>query len=294
MFSRIVVPLDGSSFAESALGPARTLAKAFGNTILIVRAEHANGLPFVTLTKKLHGDWGALDEADAYLHRVVSQLRAEGFAVDFALFVSEAGSGIARAAELNHADVIVMASHVRRALPDAKHAEPSTALAVLARSHVPIFVCRTSASAPAGTNTTMVAEIAGPDMPIVVPLDGSRLAEAALPYAAALARAFGSYLVLTRVIGSKVAEATDSGREREAAEYLQAMREEIAQSGGHAITVIQHGAAVSGIETAWRGANGSLIVIASRGASGPPHTFLGSVAARIIKEIEAPVLVIHP
>lgn len=296
MFSRLIVPLDGSPFAESALGPARALANAFGSSMLVVRAEHSSGLPFVTLTKKLQGDWGALDAADAYLHRIVSQLRSEGFTADFALFVSEAGSGIARAAELSHADMIVMASHLRWMLPDPEHALPSTTLSVLARSHMPIFICRDRVGAPASaaTNTGTAGEFAGPDMPIVVPLDGSPLAEAALPYASALARACGSYLVLTRVIGSNGAGAADSAQEREAAGYLQAVREEIAQSGGHAIVVIAHGVAVSGIERAWRSSNGGLIVMASHGASGPSHTILGSVAARIIEEIEATVLVIQP
>lgn len=307
MFSRIVVPLDGSSFAESALGPARMVAQAFGGTMLVVRAEHSTGLPFVTLTKRLHGDWEALDAADTYLHRTVSQLRADGFTADFALFVCEAGSGIARAAELSHADLIVMASHVRWALPDPEHAQPSVTLSVFARSRVPMFVCRTNAnanaSAVAGATVPTMAEIAGPDMPIVVPLDGSKVAEAALPYASALARAFGSYLVLTRVIeagtgtGSSAAATGAAGstpEEAEAAEYLQAVREEIAQSGGHAIAMIEHGVAVSGIESAWRRSNGGLIVMASHGASGPSHMFLGSVAARIIEEIEAPVFVIQP
>ena len=40
MFSRLIVPLDGSPFAESALGPARALANAFGSSMLVVRAEH--------------------------------------------------------------------------------------------------------------------------------------------------------------------------------------------------------------------------------------------------------------
>ncbi len=39
MFSRIVVPLDGSGFSEVALGTARTLARIYHGTILVVRAE---------------------------------------------------------------------------------------------------------------------------------------------------------------------------------------------------------------------------------------------------------------
>ena len=294
MFSRIVVPLDGSFFAESALGPARVLAKAFGSTMLIVRAKPPTDMPFVAQTGMLQGEWPDLEEADDYLNQIVAQLRTEGFHAELTLFVSEAGSGIVRSAELSHADVIVMASHLRWMLSDAEQLKPSTTLSVLARSHVPLFICRAGAPTPSATTSGMGAssELAGTDMPIVVPLDGSRLAEAALPYASALARAFGSYLVLTRSIESSGDRA--SAEEREAVEYLQAVREEIAQSGGHAIARVQRGIAISGIEAAWRETNAGLIVMASHGAGGPAHPFDGSVAARIIEELEAQVLVIHP
>lgn len=284
MFSRIVVPLDGSPFAETALGPARTLAKAFNSRILVVRAEPSSGLPLVAQTGILQGDWERLDDADAYLHRIVSQLRSEGFNATMTLFVSAPDSGIERAAELSHADVIVMASHLRWMLPE--HARPSTTLSVLTHSHVPILACRASAAA----NGTV--EIASADMPIVVPLDGSRLAEAALPYAAALARAFDSYLVLTQIIEPDVPEA--SAEERKAADYLQSVREEIAQSGGHAVTAIHRAAPASGIEAVWRESNGGLIVIACHEQSGSAHKLLGSVSAHMLEEVEASMLVLRP
>lgn len=294
MFSRIVVPLDGSPFAEAALAPARMLAKAFGSSMLIVRAEPSTGLPFVVQTDSLQADWERLADADAYLQAIVSQLRAEGFDADLTLFVSEAGSGIARAVELSHADAIVMASHLRWMLPPDAH--PSTTLSVLARSRVPMFVCRSRVGADAGgdgsAGASAAGEIVGADAPIIVPLDGSRLAEAALPYASALARVFGSYLMLLRVIEST--DLYDFAEERQAADYLQAVREEIAQSGGHAVTMVRRGAPVTGIEAAWRQSNAGLIVMASHGQSGPSHRFLGSVTARMIEEIEASVVVIHP
>lgn len=298
MFSRIVVPLDGSPFAEMALSPARTLAQRFGSKVLVVRAEPDTGLPLVAPSRVSSSDiqsqWERLDRADAYLHGIVSQLRADGYDADLELFVSEAGSGIARAAELSHADMIVMAGHLRWALPE--HAPSSTTLSVLARSNVPILVCR-AGTGPGGeidaaSTTPAYAELAAADVPIIVSLDGSRLAEAALSYATALARAFGSYLVLTRIIEATADE--DGVEERQAADYLQSVREEIVQSGGHAVTVVQRGTPLSGIEMVWRQFNGGLIVLASHGLSGRTHTFLGSVAARLIEEVEASILVVRP
>lgn len=297
MFSYVVVPLDGSPFAETALGPARTLAQKFGSKMLIVRAEPGAGLPMVAPASMTAGstqcDWEQLGGADDYLHDKVAQLRAEGIDADFELLVSEVGSGIARAAELSHADVIVMAAHLRWALP--AHAPSSATLSVLARSKVPILVCRSGTELGAlGTTGAypMYTDLAAAEMPIIVPLDGSRLAETALSAATALARAFGSYLVLTRIIEANAG--VDSTEQRQAEDYLQGVREEIAESGGHAITVVQRGTPLSGIEAVWRQFNGGIIVMATHGLSGRTHTFLGSVAARMIEEVEATLLVIRP
>ncbi len=49
----------------------------------------------------------------------------------------------------------------------------------------------------------------------------------------------------------------------------------------------------SGIEAVWRQYNGGLIVLASHGQSGPSHAFFGSVAANLIEEVEAPLLVVR-
>lgn len=290
MFSRIVVPLDGSSFAETALGPTRMLAKRFRSKVLVVRAQASTGLPLVASSGSLQGDWERLDSADAYLLGVVARLRGEGLDADHALFVSEVGSGIARAAELSHADAIVMAAHVRWALPE--DAPSSTTLSVLARSFVPILVCRATTSTDAASTSSMFAELAAPDMPIIVPLDGSRLAETALSSATALARAYDSYVVLTRIIDASTGD--DAAEARQAADYLQSVQEEIIQSGGHAVAVVQRGTPLTGIETVWRQYNGGLIVIATHGLGGRTHTFLGSVTARLIEEVEASLLIIRP
>ena len=296
MFTRIVVPLDGSPFAETALAPARVLAKRFGARLLLVRAEPATGLPQIAqrakVSKSAQEEWRRLADADTYLHQMVERLRAEGYDTDFTLFVSDAGNAIAQAAKLNHSDTIVMASHPRWTLPAQEQEDIySTALAVFAHSQTSLLIWRavdqSALSSPAPADLT---EFAGSDMPIVVPLDGSRLAEAALPYAQALARAFDSSLVLTQIVPPQESQ-TDTKR---IADYLQSIREDVARSDEHATTVVQVGVPVTGIEMVWRQSNAGLIVMASHGASGAADTFLGSVAARLIAETTAPVLVIQP
>jgi nucleotide-binding universal stress UspA family protein len=294
MFQRIVVPLDGSRFAESALIPSRELARAFSSKILLVRAQSPSGLPIVVTPSDRQESLEKLNQADEYMHSVVENLKNAGFDADMVISVSEPGAGIAEAAELSHADVIIMATHLRWKV--APKTGPSTTLNVLARSHVPILAWRASPEdeqiRPRLPRTNVLN--AGAEAPIIVPLDGSRFGESALPYAEALSRAFGSYIVLVQAIETNHIHTNAPATDKEALEYLEQIRKEILLRKGHAITVVRTGTPLSVIERAWREFNGSLIVMASHGHTGILRTFLGSVAARIIEEVEAPILVTRP
>jgi nucleotide-binding universal stress UspA family protein len=270
MFTRIVVPLDGSPFAEEALTPARALASVFGSQLLIVRAQQLPALAGL-------GDDAIvedLDEADAYLHDITASLRKDGFAAELLLYVAVPGTGIARAAALDRADLIVMTAHVRWKL--SEHVMKSVTLDVLAGSQVPILAWR------AGDH-----ELPRRDLPIVVPLDGSPFAEAALPMAEALAKAFDTYLVLVRAV-----EPQD---EQVAMAYLRTVAAQSeAARGTHVTTFVRTGAPLGVIDAVWREHSAALVVIASHGKRPKYKGFLGSVAAGIVEEIEVPVLIAQP
>jgi nucleotide-binding universal stress UspA family protein len=269
MFNRIVVPLDGTPFAEEALTPARALAGKFGSQLLIVRAQQLPALAGV-------GDDAIvedLDEADAYLHSVVARLREEGVAAELLLYVAAPGAGIARAAALDHADLIVMTSHLRWRLPE--HSPKSVTLDVLAGSQVPILAWR------AGDH-----ELPRRDTPIVVPLDGTPFAEVALPLAEALAKAFDTYMVLVRAAEPQNAQAAE--------EYLRKVAAVEDERGTRVTTFARVGAPLSVIDRTWREQSAALIVIASHGRRPEHGGFLGSVAAGIVEEIEVPVLIAQP
>ena len=312
MFDRIVVPLNGSAFAEAALRPARELAARFGSQLLLTTAVEPLGLPPVRTGAVPDNEETAeeLDEADTYLHRQVEKLRQDGFKADMTLYVADAGAAIAGAAELSHADLIVIATRLGWTLPHEGPHRSSVTLDVLARSRVPVLSCHltppTSSSTPPTDTNSAFPELAGPDLPIVVPLDGSPFAEQALPTARALAEAFGTYLVLVRAIPPSF-ESTDHDRlgQREAREYLARLRSGLEEQGVSATATAEVGVAINVIEHTWREHGAGLIVMASHGQSGhhtlpatsamPIHApLVGSVAAAILEELEVPTLVIQP
>jgi nucleotide-binding universal stress UspA family protein len=57
---------------------------------------------------------------------------------------------------------------------------------------------------------------------------------------------------------------------------------------------VRRGTPVGVIDRLWRERDAGLIVLASHGRGGLTGTLLGSVAAALLEEVEAPVLVVHP
>lgn len=301
MFQHLVVPLDGTPFAETALAPARALARAFGSRILVVRAVPPAGLPRVAPQPNGEVNLERVDEADAYLHEVAANLHAAGFDAEMVLSIAEPGAAIARAAEVDHADAIVMTAHPRwkaDLLDDA-----STTLQVLARSRVPILAWRAELSAVRQGNEER-ALLGRTESPMLVPLDGSRFAEAALEAAETLARTFSSYLVLVRAVEGPTtpvvaptgepASAPGEAVEHDAREYLKRVQAQIERRGVGVTPIVRRGTALGVIDRAWRECDASLIVMASHGNTGIASCFLGSVAAQVIEEVGAPVLVVRP
>ena len=312
MFERVLVPLDGSAFAESALISACELAARFGSKLLLTTAVEPLGLPPVHGDAVSDGEDRAeeLGEAEAYLQGQVDKLQKDGFTADMTLYLAEAGTAIAGSAELSHADLIVMATRMGWTLPAEGPHHSSVTLDLLARSRVPILSCHlvppatTAAETSPGAQRSTGPQLAGPDLPIVVPLDGSPFAEQALPTAQALAEAFGAYLVLVRAVPDvpQGSEPSVHGQ-REARDYLARLREQLEARGVGITTIAETGVAINVIEHTWREHGAGMLVMASHGQGGHhsrpsgtegiarPRSLIGSVAAAILEELEVPTLV---
>lgn len=306
MFKRIIVPLDGSAFAEAALAPARELARIFGSHIVLVRTVPPSGLPRAVAHARDESAFERLDEADAYLHGMVEQLQREGLDAGLVLYIAEPGTAIARAAEIDRADLIAMTAHPRWRADYLDNT--STTLQVLAHTRVPILAWRRGPGTEGFTRHAGLAErvaLASMDAPILVPLDGSHFAEAALPVAEELARRFGSYLVLVRAYESsgkpavapaekRTDERATLSAEAEATAYLERIREDVKGRGLGASAIVHRGSPAGVIDTVWREQNASLIVMASHGNAGVGKSFLGSTAARTVEDLGAPILIVQP
>jgi nucleotide-binding universal stress UspA family protein len=135
---------------------------------------------------------------------------------------------------------------------------------------------------------------------ILVPLDGSILAESAVAPAVDLAREHGAKLVLLRAAEAHslpMADPTEAQVQavRAAEEYLTDARRRVTQAGVAAVdTSVWYGAPAEAIVEAARYRGADLIVMSSHGRSGLGRLVLGSVAETVLRATRVPILLIRP
>ena len=140
---------------------------------------------------------------------------------------------------------------------------------------------------------------------ILVPLDGSKRAEAILPHAEALAQCHGAKVVFLQVVEpSSLPVGSEDNylkryqkqleRETKVAEtYLAGLEGEFREKGIEARVRVVHGPVVEAIINAAEREKADLIALASHGRSGLSRVFYGSVAAGILHRADRPLLIIR-
>ncbi len=144
---------------------------------------------------------------------------------------------------------------------------------------------------------------------ILIPLDGSDLAESILPYAIELASNFGSHLILLSVVElshlaamqecaeyDAVPQPTNREMERRSVEvtrYLGRQVEKLDALGIDAHAYTRYGPVVSTILCTSRDEQADLIAMASHGRGGLSDVYYGSVAAGVLQRIDRPLLIVR-
>ncbi|MCA9995161.1 MAG: universal stress protein [Anaerolineales bacterium] len=145
MFKHILVPLDGSHFAEMALPYARVLSEKFNAKLTlacVVETPIIFGDEFVaTANLQAAARETALAETHAYLMSKQGEMRQLGYDVDFKLVEGRlVAEQIIELACLVAADVIVMSTHGRSGI--GRWLLGSVADKVLRQANVPVLLIR--------------------------------------------------------------------------------------------------------------------------------------------------------
>jgi nucleotide-binding universal stress UspA family protein len=298
--TRILVALDGSPLAETILGAVRTLAgKMGGGLVLLHVVTVPESLRAIAVRARVTLDEVVAQErndAQTYLDGVAEKLRHAGVPVRAVTAVGDAAAEIMRYAAHEAIGMVALATHGRSGVQRWLYG--SVADAVLHTVTVPLLLLRPSDETAAPFDVRRV----------VIALDGSELAEAALPAAERLARAFAVPLVLVRVVeSSTLAFAGDpSGGvyvdyarlfeilREDAGRYLATRASELRGRGVTVETSVAAGMAADAIVGASRARDGTLLVLSTHGRTGWRAVALGSVARRVVLLASSPVLIVRP
>ncbi|MEL6308381.1 MAG: universal stress protein [Chloroflexota bacterium] len=141
---------------------------------------------------------------------------------------------------------------------------------------------------------------------IVVPVDGSRWSERAIPHAVDIARVNEAELILLHVLKPPASDYVGEIALAGQGDQLMAVREEMKQKlmglrgqiRSEKITVrvqLIEGVGVAGIIVDYiNDEDADLVVMSSHGRTGLLRWMLGSVAHKVMQEVKVPVMIIHP
>lgn len=140
---------------------------------------------------------------------------------------------------------------------------------------------------------------------ILVPLDGSKRAEAILPHVEELARRFGAKVIFLRieedvmmvgydeVLDMSTYQQDRDQRKKDAESYLASLEGVLKEKNISAKKIVSFGSVVQSILDTAEREGVDLIAIASHGRGSLSRVFYGSVAAGILHRIDRPLLIIR-
>jgi nucleotide-binding universal stress UspA family protein len=299
-YRTMIVPLDGSEYSQRALITATTLARATGAQLVLVRAASASVLLGVDASE---AQLKVIHEAEAYLTKWAGRLDGMGFRVETAVPFMPAHEGILLEINQHHAGLVVMCTHGRSGV--GRWIYGSVAEKILADSPVPVLLVR-----PNGPVGPLL--LGSSQAPLLVPLDGSCYAEAALPHALALSQALDRELLLLRVVvpvmnpvsspGQSWALAMDAEEmvvqeeqdQQMAEDYLDNLVGRLKSEGRRVKSKVRFGWPAEEIQEESKAAGAGMIVMATHGHTGLRGAILGSVALEMVHRGLLPLFLVHP
>jgi nucleotide-binding universal stress UspA family protein len=232
---------------------------------------------------------------------VADWIAQRGIDVTTAVPATPAVEGLIRESQLHAADLIVMGTHGQSGL--GRWIYGSVAEGVVRCAGCPVILVR-----PTGPLASLGPK---PDRAgVLVPLDGSRFAEAALPHALELARLFRGTVTVVRAVVSPVLTARgasmydyfapESVEEvhladvTEAEAYLATVADELRREGAQVRTVVGENWPVDVITREALAAGSRLVVMATHAKLGLFNWIMGRTTVEVLHRSLVPVMLVRP
>ena len=320
---KILVTLDGSTFSEAIVPAAAQLAQATGAEVHLLSVVEDPGIRRSWVEAIAMGEAGtgefmlppgamprypdaargsdastetlgeAIHSATQYLAEVAMQFPAG--AKSSAVPGNDPVAAIAEYAAENGIELIAMSTHGRSGL--GRWVYGSNADKLLQSTSYPILLVRPrNGDAPAQVGVDIDT--------LIVPLDGSMLAEEALAYAEGLATQMSLKLSLIRIVTTPAiaypgAETyiynpgAFTDLENDAVAYLQDKQAQLESNGLEVSSTVKAGYPAAHIIDFAEDSEGGVIVMSTHGRGGLGRWILGSVADRVLRAAYRPILLIR-
>jgi nucleotide-binding universal stress UspA family protein len=298
MFTKILIPLDGSKTSEKVLPLARILA-----TTLKLPIEFLEVVDISAATAHLASDKARyldslIAEGESMSREHLKEVAANfsGSKIVCSVERGKPADVIIEKAALDPGTLIAMATHGRSGVN--RWLLGSVAEKVLRGSRSPLFLVRASEE-DTTDSTAMIKSI-------LVPLDGSELAESVLPTVVEVAKALDIEVVLCRAY--ELAASAYYGSEdylpnydamllrlkAEMESYLKEKADWLTVCGlTHVSWVAFEGPSAEQIADYSRKHPDAIVIMCTHGRSGVSRWVLGSVTEKVVRHSGDPVLVLH-
>lgn len=296
MYKQILIPLDGSAFAEASLPLALEVSRRTGAGVHL-----ATVLEPVTSFAYEGWEGAAVEWSQKYLEDVLDRIEdMTGGDVSSAVLSGHTVEKLDEEARAKNADLVVMASHGRGAL--SRMWLGSVADGFVRQTDIPVIVVRPDEEAKPPTAFDHSFET------LLVPLDGSELSEDALQHATEFGELFDSAYHLTRIVSYPVDIASPylphtaqlnqqvlDDAKKGASEYLEAHAENMRRRGLRVTTSVGVDAqAGHGILAEAEAVGADMVAMATHGRTGLRRAVLGSAADKVLRGGHHPLLLHRP
>jgi len=288
MFQTILVPLDGSLLAERAVPFATIVAVASKAQIVLFRAAP---MPSFGLSDPVIFQGRAIHEAETYLGEVATRM-GSGCSVSTVAVAGDPAEAIFEEIRKRGVNLVVMSTHGRSGI--GRWVYGSVADQIMRGTEVPVFLV------PAATSIVWPTDRAPR---ILVPLDGSLLAQETLETTRALARTLGAELQLLQVKVPLTYTYADpaayliyevQAEEFDAHHYLESVASDLRADGLKVTTFEALGPAATTIAATAIEQSSDLIAMSTHGSGGVTRLLMGSIATGVVQRACVPVLIVRP
>ena len=316
MFTKVLVPLDGTEISEGIIPFITQLARGLKMGVVLATAVQLDARLVTYLdrmadnlaepvTGRERGNRPAASEQlkeslareiKGRLEKLADKIALEGIPVEAAVDFGSVSDTLIQMAQDSECDLIAMSTRGRGGV--ASGLLGSVTYNILQESPMPVL-----AITPERARRHWDADYS--INRIIVPLDGSEFAETALPHAVSLSQNMDMGITLVHVLSSDNLMYTNRYGAREslrramedirenAQGYLSGVVSRLSDEGLDVSAEIVHGRPASTISEIARATDHDMIALTTHGRSGISRLLLGSVAEAILRESGDPVLIVR-